>query len=83
MSLRSMLLRSLSILIPKRIKNLNFPLKTYEFQNLGNKILYNADHRHVKKPAFELLAAKLWLKESTILWNAYTFERMNLNEYQG
>ena len=66
------------------MKNLNFTSKGHnDFQNLGNKTLFIADHENVKKSAFDLLAAKLWLNESTILRNVYTFEGINLVEYQG
>ena len=36
-----------------------------------------------EKSAFDWLAAKFWLKESTILWRVCTFEKMNLDEYHG
>ena len=42
------------------------------FQNVGNETSFIADHENVKKSAFDWLAAKLWLKESTILWNVCT-----------
>ena len=48
--------------------------RTYDFQNLGNETVFIADYKNVKKSAFDLLATKLWLKESTILWNVCTFE---------
>ena len=41
-----------------------------------------ADHEDAEKYAFDWLAAKLWLKENTILRNVCTFELMNLDEYQ-
>ena len=43
----------------------------YDFQNLGNETLFIADHENVKKSAFDWLAAKLWVKESTILCCVY------------
>ena len=46
---------------------------TYDFQNLENETLFIADHKIVKKSAFDWLAAVLRLKESTILWNISTF----------
>ena len=58
------------------MKNLTelFSQGTYDFQNLGNETLFIADHENVKKSAFHWLAAKLWLKETTIFWNVCTFE---------
>ena len=57
------------------MKNLNFPPKgTYDLQNLGNETFVIADHESVKKSAFDWLTAKLWLIESTILWNVCSFE---------
>ena len=51
-----------------------FSQGTYNFQNFGNATMFIADHEDVKKSAFDRLAAKLWLKESTILWKLCTFE---------
>ena len=48
--------------------------ETYDFQNLGNQTLLIVGHENVKKFAINYLAAKLWLKESTILRNVSTFE---------
>ena len=36
-----------------------------------------ADYENVKKSAFDWLAATFSLKESTILWNIFTFEWRN------
>ena len=55
----------------------------YNFRNLGNETLFIVDVQNVQKSAFDWLAAKLWLKKSTILWNVCTFEYINLHEYQG
>ena len=51
-----------------------FSQLTYEFQNLVNETLFITDHKNVKKFAFDWLAAKLWNKESIILWNVCIFE---------
>ena len=51
-----------------------FSQETYDFQNLGNQTLLIVGHENVKKSAINYLAAKLWLKESTILRNVSTFE---------
>ena len=52
-----------------------FSQGTYDFQNFGNETSFNtSDYENVKKSAFDWLAAKLWLKESTILWNICTFD---------
>ena len=50
-----------------------FSQRTYDFHSFGNETLFNADHENVKKSAFDLLAAKLWLKETTIFWKICTF----------
>ena len=63
------------------MKNLNY--FAHDFQNLENEILFIGDHENVKKFALDWLAAKLLIKENTILWNVCTFEWMNLHEYQG
>ena len=57
------------------MKNLNFSPKgptTSEIWEM--KLPFIADHENVTKSAFDWLAAKLWLKESTILCNVFTFE---------
>ena len=51
-----------------------FSLGTYAFRIFQNETLFIADYENVPKFVFGWLAAKLWLKESTILWNDYTFE---------
>ena len=51
-----------------------FSQRTYDFQNFENEALFMADHEDAKKSAFDWLAAKLKLKESTILWKVCTFE---------
>ena len=49
-------------------KNLElFSQATYDFQNFGKKTLFIAYGESVKKSAFDWLAAKLCLKESTFL----------------
>ena len=60
----------------KGTKNFNLsPAKEpTTFKIFRNEILFIADYENVRKFAFDWLAAKLWLKESTILWNDYTFE---------
>ena len=66
------------------MKNLNFsPKGPTTFKIFRNEALFIADYENVQKFVFDWLAAKLWLKESTILWNDYTFEWMSLDEYQG
>ena len=65
-------------------KNLNFSSKgPTTFKIFRNETLLIADYENVQKFVFDWLAAKLWLKESTNLWNDYTFELMNLDKYQG
>ena len=57
------------------MKNLNFsPKGPTTFKIFQNETLFIADYENVQKFVFDWLAAKLWLKESTILWNDYTFE---------
>ena len=51
-----------------------FSQGTNNFQNFENKTLSIADYKNVKKSIFDWLAAKLWHKQSTILWNVCTFE---------
>ena len=51
-----------------------FSQGTYDCQNLGNETMFVADYENVKKPTFDWLATKLWLKGSSILWNVCTFE---------
>ena len=59
----------------KGMKNLNFsPKGPTTFKIFRIETLCIADHENVPKFVFDWLAAKLWLKESTILWNDYTFE---------
>ena len=59
----------------KEMKNLNFSLKgPTTFKIFRIETLFIADYENVPKFVFDWLAAKLWLKESTILWNDYTFE---------
>ena len=54
--------------------NEKLKLFSYDFRNLGNEAFFITNHENVKKSAFDWLTAKLWLKESTILWNVCTFE---------
>ena len=58
-----------------------FQKDTYDFQNFGHETLFIANYENIKKfkSSFDWSAAKIWLKESTILWNVSTFERMNFN----
>ena len=57
------------------MKNLNFSLKgPTTSKTFRIETLFIADYESVPKLVFDWLAAKLWLKESTILWNDYTFE---------
>ena len=59
----------------KGMKNLNFsPKGPTTFKIFRIETLFIADYENVPKFVFDWLAAKLWLKESTILWNDYTFE---------
>ena len=51
-----------------------FCQETYDFQNLRKETSFIADYEYVRKSTFGWLAATLWLKESTILWNVRTFE---------
>ena len=52
------------------MKNLNFsPKGPTTFKIFQNEILFIVDYENVQKLAFDWLAAKLWLKESAILWN--------------
>ena len=57
-----------------------FSQGTHNFQNFGNETLFISDYEIVKKSTSDWLAAKLWLQETTILWNICTFERMNLDQ---
>ena len=57
------------------MKNLKFsPKGPTNFKIVRNETLCIADYENVKKSIFDCLAAKLWLKERTILWKVYTFE---------
>ena len=59
----------------KGMKNLNFSLKgPTTFKIFRIETLFIANYKNVPTFVFDWLAAKLWLKESTILWNDYTFE---------
>ena len=49
-------------------------LSSERFQNFGNETLFIADYEDVKKSAFDWLAAKLWLKECTMLWKVCTYK---------
>ena len=52
----------------KGMKNLNFsPEGPTTFKIFRNEILFIAVYENVQKFVFDWLAAKLWLKESTIL----------------
>ena len=61
------------------MKNLNFSPNRHEFQNLGNETFFITSHENVKKFTFDWLAAKLCNKETIILWNVCTFERVWMN----
>ena len=86
-----MQLRSFSMWYPNwkwkmkmKMKNLNFsPKGPTTFKIFQFETLFIADYQNVPKFVFDWLAKKLWLKESTIFWNDYTFGWMNLDEYQG
>ena len=57
------------------MKNLNFsPKGPTTFKIFRFETLFIADYENIPKFVFDWLAAKLWLKDSTILWNDYTFE---------
>ena len=57
------------------MKNLNFsPKGSTTFKIFRNETLFIANYENVQKFVFDWLAAKLWLKESNILWHDYTFE---------
>ena len=57
------------------MNNLNFsPNGPTTFKLLKNETLFIADYESGPKFVCDWLAAKLLLKESTILWNDYTFE---------
>ena len=57
------------------MKNLNFsPKGATTFKIFRNETLFIAHYENVPKFVFDWLAAKLSLKESTILWNDYTCE---------
>ena len=72
-----------SIRIPREWKTWNFLLRDLRLSKFSDlKLLFIADYENIPKFVFDWLAAKLWLKDSTILWNDYTFEWMNLDEYQ-
>ena len=51
-----------------------FSQGTYDFSKFWKWNFVYRRSRNVKKSAFDWLAAKLWLKESTILWNVCTFD---------
>ena len=52
----------------KRMKNLNFsPEGPTTFKTFQNETLFIDDYENLPKFVFDWLAAKLWLKESTIL----------------
>ena len=53
------------------------------FQNFRKETLFTADFETVRKFTFDWMTARLWIKESTILWNVCTFAKMILDEYQG
>ena len=54
--------------------NLNSKGRDLRLSKFSHETLFIADYENVQKFVFDWLAAKLWLKESTILWNDYTFE---------
>ena len=56
------------------MKNLNFSPEDLRFSKFSELNLFIADYENVPKFVFDWLAAKLWLKESTLLRNDYTFE---------
>ena len=59
----------------KGMKNFDFsPWGPTTFKIFRNETLFIADYENVQKLVFDWLAAKLWIKESTILWNDCAFE---------
>ena len=57
------------------MKNLTFsPKGPTTFKIFRFETLFIADYENIPKFVLDWLAAKLWLKDSTILWNDYTFE---------
>ena len=59
----------------KGMKNLNSsPKGPTTFKIFRFETLFIADYENIPKFVFDWLAAKLWPRNSTILWDDYTFE---------